>query len=142
MTAPWWIHEEALPEHVKAVMRDLLVVALREAATEEDPGDGYMHSLSSATDKSIDGGMWEPGGWKLQSSVMHDVRMHPKPYVVVHAYQGDQLAKGSVCAEIERTVAEQRALLERRLAIMVKRRDAMTADIERLRAKLEWEEKT
>lgn len=138
MSKPWWVHEEALPAHVKAVMRDLLVVALHEAVAKEDPGDGYMHSLSVKTEKSIDGGMWD-GGWKLQSSVVHDVRMHPKPFAVVHAYQGDSIAKGSVCAEVERTAAEQRALLEKRLAIMIERRDAMTANIEKLRIRLEWE---
>lgn len=128
-----WYNEDKLPEDVRAAMRDVLAEALREAARKEDPGDGY--SIGLTPEKVLGKGMYN-GGWKLQSSLVEDVRMNPAPFVVVHAYSDSQITKGSVSADVERSPADRRFLAEKRLSDMVARRDRLNERIDQLRAEL------
>ena len=128
-----WDERETLPEDIKAAMRDLLAEALREAARKEDPGDGNMIFLSAGADKECD------GGWRLQSSFVHDIRMNSEPFVVVHAYQDINVIKGSVSSAVVRTSEDLHYLGQRRLASMILERDRLNAAIGRLTAELEVE---
>jgi hypothetical protein len=129
-----WSEQTPLPEDVRAAMRDVLAEALREAARIEDPGDGSMVFLGA--EKAIGKGMWD-GGWKLQSSLVEDVRMNAKPFVAVHAYQNSQMAKGSVSADVQRTPEDRRYLARQRLDSMVRCRDALNASIDKLTTQLD-----
>jgi hypothetical protein len=130
-----WHNEDTLPEDVRASMRDLLAEALREAARTEDPGDGSMTFLSP--EKVIGNGMWDDNGWKLQSSFVQDARMNEAPFVAIHAYQGSCMAKGSVQADVVRTPYDRRYIANQRLERMIRRREALDADIKTLTAELD-----
>lgn len=129
-----WANEGTLPDDVRAVMRDMIADALRKVAREADPGDGSMIILS--IDRRIGRGMWD-GGWKLQASFVEDVRFNRCPFVVVHAYQASQVAKGSVAADVVRTKEDLRILARGRLKEMISRREVLDAEIEQLRSELE-----
>lgn len=129
-----WVNEDQLPEDVRAAMRDVLVEALREAARKEDPSDGSMIGLSPK--KTLGGGMWD-GGWSLQSSFLQDERMNPAPFVVVHAYSDSNLTRGSVEADVVRTADDRRFLGQRRLALMIQRRNELDQAIDALKLELE-----
>lgn len=129
-----WVHKDRLPDDVRASMRDVLTEALREAARTSDPGDGSILMLTA--EKILGKGMWD-GGWKLQSSFVEDERMNDKPFVIVHAYQGSNLTKGSVSANVIRTVEDRRYLGRQRLESMVRRRDELNESIDRLSTELD-----
>jgi hypothetical protein len=129
-----WDRRSALPDDVCAAMRDVLTEALRQAARTEDPGDGSMVFLDA--EKNIGNGMCD-GGWKLQSSFVEDVRMNDKPFVIVHAYHDSQITKGSVSADVVRTPEDRRYLGQQRLDSMIRRRDGLTAAIDRLTVELD-----
>jgi hypothetical protein len=129
-----WTNEEALPEDVRAAMRDLLAEALREAARTENPGDGSMVYLTA--EKTLGQGMWD-GGWKLQSSLVEDVRMNPVPFVVIHAYHDSPMTKGNVFADVVRTSEDRRYLAQRRLESMIRRREVLSAAIDKLTEELD-----
>ena len=130
---PRW-YGSKLPDEVRAAMLDLLAEGLRQAAREEDPGDGSMFSLRA--EKELGLGMWD-GGWKLQTSMVQDERMNPRPFVIVHAYQGSSTAKASVSLDITRTADDLRYLATRRLDALRRRRDELTAAIDKLQKELE-----
>ncbi len=127
-----WTNKKGLPEDVRAAMCALLTVALLEAARKPDPGDGSMVSLS---ERVIGKGMWN-GGWKLQSSFIEDENMSSVPFVIVHAYQGSHLAQGSVEANVTRTPEDLRHLKQQRLKGMIRQRNELNKNIERLTAEL------
>jgi hypothetical protein len=131
-----WSNEKVLPKEIRAAMVDMLAEALREAAHTEDPGDGCLIRLSP--ERIIGKGMWD-GGWKLQSSFIEDSRMNAMPFVRVYAYQGSQLAKACVSADVVRTAQERHYLKHQRLISMIQRRDSLNAAIDKLTVELEAE---
>ena len=128
-----WTNADKLPDDVLAAMRDVLAEAMREAARKQDPGDGSMIMLNARTTLGL--GMWH-GGWELQSSLVEDERMNDAPFVIVHAYRGGTLTRGSVADDVVRTADDRRFLAQLRLDAMIKRRDELSAAIDRLAAEL------
>src|SRR5208282_1437799 len=126
-----WNERSPLTDDVRAAMREVLAEALREAARTEDPGDGSTVMLG--VEGAIGDGMWA-GSWKLQSYFVEDVRMNPRPFVVVCAHQGGHLTKASVAADVVRTPADRLYLVKQRLDAVLGRRDATAKLTEEVQA--------
>jgi len=135
-----------LPERIVTAMRELLVEARTEAAKHDSPGDGS--SIGIGQGKVIDGGHWHPMpvtdprsaesyyGWTLQVSLLEDERMWEGPQLIVYAYSGSQLAKGSIVTPMTWTGPERLALDLARLKRLKDHRAQLDEAIHKLANKL------
>lgn len=104
-----------LPEFVRAAMRTRLLELLPNVRARIPPSDGSMHYVGNNT--QINGGGWGPksnSGWTLQAEHYFDLRMHSYPVLIVHAYQGGCVTRGSLHVRVPCGPSDRKARLQAR----------------------------